>query len=83
MNRESIFDEIIDRICSRWGIDKDILILKYQLSTLENSMFKLKNDEDVQRMLDFYIALKSPLIKINVETNLNNTSESTCLIESA
>ena len=46
-------------------------------------MFKLKNNEDVQRMLDFYIALKSLLIEINVETNLNNTSESTHLIELA
>ena len=82
INRESTFDKITDEICSRWRIDKDILMLKYQLSTLENSMFKLKNDEDVQRMLDFHIALKSPSIEINMETNLNNGSESTRLIES-
>ena len=44
-------------------------------------MFKLNNDEDIQHMLDFHIALKSLSIKINIETNLNNGLESTHLID--
>ena len=33
MNRESTLDKIAYGICSRWDIDKDILILKYQFPT--------------------------------------------------
>ncbi|MQM04612.1 hypothetical protein Taro_037414 [Colocasia esculenta] len=66
IHRDMKFSGILDDVCTRWTLMKDQMELKCRIPDMGNSVMKLLNGGDIDRIIDMHEIIGSKMINIKV-----------------